>query len=43
MENCVNLQKNPKQNVLVLYWLKKFQRKKKKMLPEMPEINNGRP
>ena len=43
MENCVYLWKNPKQNVLVLYWLKKFQRKKKKMIPEMPEINNGRP
>ena len=43
MENCVYLWKIPKQNVLVLYRFKKFYRDKKKVIPEMPEINNGRP
>ena len=36
------LWKNPKQNVVVLYELRKLQ-KMIKLIPEMPEINNRGP
>ena len=35
------LWKNPKQNVVVLYQLRKSKKIKKKTIPEMPEITNG--
>ena len=43
MENCVYLWKNPKQKCTSFILVKKVSKKEEKMIPEMPETNNGRP